>query len=154
LKKKKLFSFDKVYLDQVALDSNYEKDDENENDKSVDNISVPVNFTLEYKVLREELEKMHAMVYEKNKECQEAYEKMKAMSADYTNLLEKYKALEEKYIKEQKKSHLLEIENGRSLDEIKSLKKQRNELMAKCPNEENATLGDKLKKIIDKLFGK
>lgn len=151
---KRLIKLDQIYLDQLALDSNNKENDGNANGETENNLGSPFNIALEYKVLREELEKMHTMVYEKSKECQEAYEKMQAMSTDYSNLLEKYKVLEEKYIKEQKRAHLLEIENGRSIDEIKSLKRQRNELIAKCENNEHLTFSDRLKNFIDKLFGK
>lgn len=43
---------------------------------------------------------------------------------EYKRLIEKLKEMEDKYLKEQKRANLLEIENTRNIDELKKLKKK------------------------------
>jgi hypothetical protein len=71
------------------------------------------------------------------------------MSEEHTRVLDKLKEAEGLYVKEQKRANLLEIENNRSMDELRSLRKEKNELMMKIDRNRTSII-DKIKDMIKK----
>lgn len=61
----------------------------------------------------------------------EARERNYALLRECEDLGARLREMEEKYEREVKKVNLLEVENTRNLDEIKSLRKEKNELLSR-----------------------
>lgn len=83
-----------------------------------------------------------------NKSLKEKVSEVEGYESENTKLKEELQKLQEKYEKEQKRANLLEVENSRNLDELKRLRKERNELLSKV-EKTNVTLKDKIKNMIN-----
>ncbi|CDF58467.1 hypothetical protein TCEL_00513 [Thermobrachium celere DSM 8682] len=95
--------------------------------------------------LKNEIERYKLELSTINSELQMERVKTLNLSAECTRLVERIKDLEEKLDKEKKKNSLLEIENARAQDEIKRLKKEKNEMSSELQKEKIALR----KRIVD-----
>lgn len=154
MKRKKVIKLDEVYLDQLAFDSNLQRGEAAHNDNNSNTYASLVQELLkENKALKEEVETLTAKLNDKNNECEEALKVVDKAAKEYAKLYEKFKEIEEKLTKEQKRANILEVENTRNLDELKALKKARNELLAKAQKQEDNS-ESKFMKFVKSLFGK
>lgn len=104
----------------------------------------------ENKSLKDEVQRLRIELDKRNIEYNEIIRKDESIMGEYKRLIEKLKEMEDKYLKEQKRANLLEIENTRNIDELKKLKKENNELLSKL-SKDNITLKDRIKKIISNV---
>jgi chromosome segregation ATPase len=154
LKRRKVIKLDEVYLDQLAFDSNFQRGETNHNDHSHNTYASMVQELLkENKSLKEEVETLAAKLNEKSNQCEEALKVVDKAAKEYAKLYEKYKEIEDRLTKEHKRANILEVENTRNLDELKALKKARNELLAKAQKDEENN-ESRFRKFIKNLFGK
>jgi chromosome segregation ATPase len=100
-------------------------------------------------LLKQDNERLKTELEKRTGECLEIKNQFDAMSEEHTRVLDKLKEAEGLYVKEQKRANLLEIENNRSMDELRSLRKEKNELMMKIDRNRTSII-DKIKDMIKK----
>jgi DNA repair exonuclease SbcCD ATPase subunit len=149
LEERKDIVFKDLYLDSAVTGDGSTSSDIRNYISHIDDITRALavkleNLELENQRLREESEQKDEEIGELARDFLGEKNKCDALTQECTRLLEKLKEMEEKYQKELKKSNLLEVENNRNLDEIKSLRKERNELVSKL-DKDKPTWKDKIK---------
>lgn len=152
LKENQLSKINEIYLKQVALSSEESPRDIKNYLNNLEGISKLVARRIdeleeENKSLKDEIKKLEYEVDKRNSEYMELKRKEDALSNECTRLVGRLKEMEEKFIKEQKRANLLEVENSRNLDELKALRKEHNEIASKA-EKNKTTIIDKIKSII------
>jgi chromosome segregation ATPase len=152
LEEKNHIVFDDGYLNQLAASSEYSTNDIRNYLNHLDDITKVLSrklsdLELENRNQRENLQEKDNEINELMKELLEERKKNESISKECTSLQDRLKEMEEKYQKELKKSNLLEVENNRNLDEIKSLRRERNDLRSRV-DKDKLTLKEKINRFI------
>lgn len=144
-----------IYFKQVAISSEDAPEDIKSYLNNLEGISKMVlkkidDLEEENKYLKDEIKRLQIELDKRNMEYNEIKRKDEGVMGEYKRLIEKLKEMEDKYLKEQKRANLLEIENSRNIDELKKVKKENSELLSKL-TKDNYTLKDKIKKFINNV---
>lgn len=137
-----------IPLENAAISRDYSRGSINNYISTLDEISKAITGKIselekENELLKNEIKKLEMEILNKTNECIKLKERMDNISQDYTQMAAKKSYMEEKYLKEQSRANLLKIENAKNIDEIKLLKKERDELQINV--EKNKTkLKDKI----------
>ncbi|MCX7883681.1 MAG: hypothetical protein N2448_01410 [Caloramator sp.] len=100
--------------------------------------------------LKDEVKKLQMELDKRNIEYNDIKRKDESVMGEYKRLIEKLKDMEDKYLKEQKRANVLEVENSRNLDELKKLRKENSDLLAKI-EKDKVTIKDKFKRFISSV---
>lgn len=98
------------------------------------------NLENENRYLKENNKMLKYEFDKKNNDYIELRKREDAVLSEYIQILEKLKDMEAKYIKEQKKASLIEIENFKSMEELESLRKEHNELLANADKNKSSLI--------------
>ncbi|SKA89011.1 hypothetical protein SAMN05443428_10960 [Caloramator quimbayensis] len=100
--------------------------------------------------LKDEVKRLQTELDKRNIEYNDIKRKDESVMGEYKRLIEKLKDMEDKYLKEQKRANVLEVENSRNIDELKKLRKENSDLLAKL-DKEKITIKDKFKRFMNSV---
>jgi hypothetical protein len=141
------------FFNQVAVSSDTEVKDAKNYFSNLENYSKVISKKIdeleeENNFCREELKRLEGELSRRTDEYLDAVKKFDNEIHECERLKDRLRDMEEKYLKEQKKANLLEIENSRNIDELKVLRKEKSALLQKI-NQNKTSFKDKIKQIIN-----